>query len=320
MASSVSVIIPAYRITQYVAEAIDSAERQTCIPDEIIVVNDGCPDSGNLEKVLQPYIEGGRIKYIRQENQGPSAARNTGLQSSAGQLLVVLDGDDRLRPRALEIWIAKMRESPNAGMLYGNATFYGGTRLDGQELMTNYPSRAPVVTFSDLVTRQSNSFACAMFRREALFDIGLYDESLRKAEDYDIALRMARSCASVENTKELVYDYRVRPDGLAQSGGDLRKWRVRVLEKHREMPGLSAEEKRLLNGELRYQYAEMALDESRVALRNADYARARDRLRAARQELKSSRLALVSMALRIAPGALRQFVLSREKPRSQSLT
>jgi CDP-glycerol glycerophosphotransferase len=62
----VSVIIPAYGVTQYIAGTLDSVFAQTYQDFEVIVVNDGCPDSAALEAALRPYRE--RIVYIRKEN------------------------------------------------------------------------------------------------------------------------------------------------------------------------------------------------------------------------------------------------------------
>jgi glycosyltransferase involved in cell wall biosynthesis len=323
MDPAVSVVIPAYNVARYLAEAIDSVLVQTLREFEIIVVNDGCPNSAAMEAVLAPYIAAGKISYVRQENRGLAGARNTGIRAAKGELVAVLDGDDRYRPEALEVWAGIMRSNTATGLVYGNGMFFGGTERDGQDLMTNYPSPDRVVTFTDLVTRKANSVGCAMFRRDRLFEIGLYDERLRKAEDYDIALRMAKSGAVVENTKTIVFDYRLRPDGLSQSGGDLRAWRIRVLEKQQKQSDLTPAETEILAGELRYQHAMQALDDSRVALRSGDYARARSRFRDANPPdvnpgaAASLRRMFISTALQISPAALRRFVLFREK-RSQA--
>ena len=77
---AVSVIIPAYNVTAFIADALNSLRAQTFRDFETIVVNDGCPDSDNLERVLEPYR--GEIVYIRQENQGVAAARNTALRAA----------------------------------------------------------------------------------------------------------------------------------------------------------------------------------------------------------------------------------------------
>jgi glycosyltransferase involved in cell wall biosynthesis len=76
----VSVIVPAYRAAPYIGAAIDSVLAQTFKNYEIIVVNDGSPDTGDLETVLEPFRD--RIVYLRQENQGVSAARNAGIRAA----------------------------------------------------------------------------------------------------------------------------------------------------------------------------------------------------------------------------------------------
>jgi len=67
-------------------------------------VNDGSPDTPLLEEALQPYL--GRIRYIKQENRGPSNARNTGIQASRGKYVAFLDSDDLWFPNHLANQIA----------------------------------------------------------------------------------------------------------------------------------------------------------------------------------------------------------------------
>ena len=87
----VSVVIPAYNAASYITATLDSAFAQTLSDYEIIVVNDGSPDTPLLEEALQPYL--GKIRYIKQENRGPSNARNTGIQASRGKYVAFLDSD-----------------------------------------------------------------------------------------------------------------------------------------------------------------------------------------------------------------------------------
>jgi glycosyltransferase involved in cell wall biosynthesis len=88
----VSVLIPAYGVTQYIAETLDSVLVQSYRDFEIIVVNDGCPGSAALEAALRPYRE--RIVYIRTENGGVSCARNVGVRAARAPSVALLDGDD----------------------------------------------------------------------------------------------------------------------------------------------------------------------------------------------------------------------------------
>jgi glycosyltransferase involved in cell wall biosynthesis len=77
----VSVVIPAYNVAEYIAETLDSALAQTFSDFETIVVNDGSPDTARLEKVLFDYFD--KIIYLKQENGGAAAARNTAISERA---------------------------------------------------------------------------------------------------------------------------------------------------------------------------------------------------------------------------------------------
>lgn len=96
----VSVIIPTYNCGQYITEAIESVLSQTYKDVEIVVVDDGSED--NTKEVLAKYIDQRTIKYCYQKNQGPGAARNTGIKASEGAFLAFLDADDILLPKSLE--------------------------------------------------------------------------------------------------------------------------------------------------------------------------------------------------------------------------
>src|SRR2546422_4249577 len=100
----VSVIVPAYRAAPYIAETLDSILAQTFSGYEIIVVNDGSPDTEELERALAPYYD--RINYIVQENRGQAGARNTGIRHSRGVFVAFLDQDDQWEPEFLSVQTA----------------------------------------------------------------------------------------------------------------------------------------------------------------------------------------------------------------------
>src|SRR6185369_5434439 len=88
----ISVVIPAYNVSTYIGEALDSVFVQDLKDYEVIVVNDGSTDTPELEKVLEPFRN--RIRYIHQDNRGISAARNAALRVARGKLIALLDADD----------------------------------------------------------------------------------------------------------------------------------------------------------------------------------------------------------------------------------
>src|SRR5712664_587865 len=88
----VSVIIPAYKVAPFINETLNSVFVQTFTDYEVIVINDGSPDTEELEGTLDYYRS--RILYIRQDNRGAGAARNAGLRTARGRFIAFLDGDD----------------------------------------------------------------------------------------------------------------------------------------------------------------------------------------------------------------------------------
>ncbi len=111
----VSVVIPCYNQSNFLGEAIESVLAQTYRHFEIIVIDDGSPD--NTAEVAVRYPD---VRYIRQENQGLSGARNTGFRESQGKYLVFLDADDRLLPGALQAGINCLHIHPECAFVSGH--------------------------------------------------------------------------------------------------------------------------------------------------------------------------------------------------------
>lgn len=136
---AVSVIIPAYNAAQYVGEALESVFAQTFADYEVIVVNDGSPDTDELERVLAPYME--RTTYLKQENRGPSGARNTGIERARGKYVALLDSDDLWLSDYLTKQVALLDADPELDLVYSDALIFGDSTLAGRTFMEMAPSR-----------------------------------------------------------------------------------------------------------------------------------------------------------------------------------
>ncbi len=221
----VSVIVPCYEQAPYLEEAIESVLAQTYAQVEVVVVDDGSPD--NAARVAARFPG---VRCVRQPNRGLSGARNTGIRESEGELLVFLDADDRLLPRALEAGVAELRNHPEAAFAFGRYHRIGadGTRLGDDDQPR--PDTDPYAVF--LGYNYAGVPADGIYRRSALEAIGNFDEGLSRAEDYDLALRLAREFA-VRPHEEFVAEYRVHPGGMSQNAGAMLKMTRRVLRRQR---------------------------------------------------------------------------------------
>jgi glycosyltransferase involved in cell wall biosynthesis len=134
---TVSVVIPLYNKARFIKRALDSVLMQTRSVYEVIVVDDGSTDEG--PNLVAKYNDR-RIKLIRQENHGVSAARNRGIEVAEGQFIAFLDADDVWKPSYLEIIATLTERYPEAGAY---ATAYEIVRRDGRVVRPKYEGVPP---------------------------------------------------------------------------------------------------------------------------------------------------------------------------------
>ena len=118
MTEKISVVMPAYNAEMYIARSIESVLAQTYKNIELIVVDDGSQDATG-QNVLMYQKNDKIVKYIFQENQGVSAARNQGIKIATGEYVSFLDADDLWLPDALKEMYGRLREIDTADYVYG---------------------------------------------------------------------------------------------------------------------------------------------------------------------------------------------------------
>ncbi len=204
----VSVVIPCYSQAAYLEEAIESVLAQTYAQVEVVVVDDGSPDNAARLAGRFPWV-----RCVRQPNAGLAAARNTGIRESEGELLVFLDSDDRLLPRAIEVGVEELRAHPEAAFAFGRYRRVAG---DGRRLENDEQPRPEADPYSVFLRYNYAGIpATGIFRRSALEEAGNFDETLPGAEDYDLGLRLARLHA-VRPYEDEVVEYRVHGGSMSQ--------------------------------------------------------------------------------------------------------
>jgi len=209
----VSVIIPAFRSADYIAGTLASVFKQTYRDIEVIVINDGSPDTSRLIEAIAPWRE--RLVYIEQENGGAGAARNAGIAVARGEHVAFLDADDRWLPHFLESQMRHLAAHPGCEMVYANARMTGDTLLAGKTFMDTTPSAGPVSFSSLLAQRCTVLTSSVVVRRAAVDAAGRFDPTIRRGQDFDLWLRLAHQGTRIEYQREPLIERIVRRDGLS---------------------------------------------------------------------------------------------------------
>jgi glycosyltransferase involved in cell wall biosynthesis len=300
-APAVSVIVPAYQVSRYIAETLDSVLAQTFTDYEIIVVNDGSPDTEELERALEPYRP--RITYLKQENRGPSGARNYGIRAARAPLVALLDGDDLWEPEFLSAMLDELGRDPSVGVLYCDALYHGDTPEAGRSFMEFYPSSGEV-TFERLLTHECNVIVAIVARRELLLRAGLFDEALRSSEDFDLWLRILKAGGRIAYLRRPLMRYRRHGESLSADPVWMCTHILRVLEKVEQTLALTPTEGEVLRRQRRRYEAELNFNEGKRAFFAGDTGSAIAGLAKANALLPNRKIALALWLLRLAPGAL----------------
>jgi len=296
---AVSVIIPAYRVTAYISETIDSVLAQNFADYEVIVVNDGCPDSDALEHVLRPYL--GRIVYLRKENGGPSSARNAGMRMARAPLVTLLDGDDLLLPDYLRVQTTFLEAHAETDVVYCNGLVFGDSDYAGRKVMDFSPSRGPV-TFESLVSCRCSVMTTVLARKQALLGVGGFDEGLRRAEDFDLWVRLVHAGGRIAYHETPLFRYRRRPSSLSTDEVAMRQSALEVLEKLGRTLTLSAAEQTALARAAESFRTDVVYFRMTQALHRHDAPTARSALRELQKVRWKLKYALLGVALLCAPG------------------
>jgi glycosyltransferase involved in cell wall biosynthesis len=307
----VSVIIPAYRAAESIAATLDSVLAQTLVDWEIIVVNDGSPDSEEMEAALEPYR--GRIVYLRQTNQGSSAARNAGIRVARGKYIAPLDADDIWAPEHLAAQLAVLEADPSIDMVYADARIFGDAPEAGRTVMELSPS-AGEVTFERLVKRQCNVHLCvSVCRRETLLRFGLFDPALKRGEDIDMWLRMASHGGRIAYQRRVLGHYRRHAGSNSADPVVTLEGFLAALAKAARDPNLTDMQREVVEQQCLIERAGVALHRGRQAFLTGDTEAAVRHLAQANAQHKSLKLATVLMLLRVAPGFLRALYQWRDR-------
>jgi glycosyltransferase involved in cell wall biosynthesis len=304
-APRVSIVIPAYRASRDIATALDSVFAQTFADFEVIVVNDGSPDSVELEAALQPYRA--RIRYVTQDNRSAGAARNHGIGVARGACIALLDADDRWMPEFLRQQMSHLDAHPECDLVYCDAILTGDSPLAGRRFMEMAPSSGEVTLHSLIAQRSTIIPSTVVVRRAALVSVGLFDESLRRGQDFELALRMAHHGATIQYQRHVLVERRLRADRLPGDAITQLQRAIAVLERFGRGTDLGPSARTAVRVRLMALADGIEIEQGKRRLLEGNFAAARYHLAAPRRQPVKLRLARV--ALRVAPRLVRSCCL-----------
>lgn len=303
----VSVIIPAYNASEFITETLDSVFAQTFADFEVVLINDGSPDTEALERALQNYPS--NPHYIKQENRGAAAARNTGLRAARGEFVAFLDADDTWFPSFLEKQMEFLQKQ-EADFVFCDALLFGESPLAGRTFMQVQPPCGEVTPETLLAIEVTVLTSTVVSRTAPILEVGLFDESLRRGHDFDLWLRLAKLGIRFAYHRDVLAHHRIVESGL--SGGTISQLErtLAVLEAIKAK-GLTPSEQQALQFNMNRTLRELALENGKEKLIDRDFAGARKYFNEARKFRHSWKLLLVCLALRISPDFLRHLYRRR---------
>ena len=206
----VSIIVPIYNIENYIRECLDSILAQTYPYFELILVDDGSPDS--CGRICDDYAKGdNRIKVVHKVNGGISSARNAGLEVAKGEWIMHVDGDDWIEPDMIESLI-EAAQITGAGMVIGDFVKYGPSAgynklptwsSDKKKSMTNYIAYVMTTSWGSIAKR-------SLYADHSLKS----PEDISYCEDFHLIVRLCHFAKKVVNVHRPFYHYRYRPTSI----------------------------------------------------------------------------------------------------------
>ncbi len=222
--ASVSVVIPTFNRVCLLERALASVLTQSLPVDEIIIVDDGSTDNTvSTLKSLHP-----EVNLIQQDNQGVSAARNTGISAARHDWIALLDSDDVWHENKLERQINALKNAPEYLICHSDEIWVrNGVRVN----QMNKHKKAGGHIFQHCLPLCAISPSAALIHRSLFEAIGLFDETLPACEDYDLWLRICSRYPVLYIDETLITKYGGHDDQLSRQYWGMDRFRIQALNK-----------------------------------------------------------------------------------------
>ena len=297
----VSVVIPAYNSADTIEETLKSALTQKFREHEIIVVNDGSPDTDKFERAIRGFQED--IIYIRQRNVGAGPARNLGIEHARGEIIAFLDADDVWLPDFLASQYVLMQRH-DYDMVYCDAQMFGMNSAYRRTFMDDAPSDGEA-NFNSILDLRCNVITSGTLVRKKLIEkAGMFETERVRAHDFHLWLRIAKVGAKIGYQKKVLLKYRVGVDGISGDSISRVEREINAFERVRATIELDAEQQQIVARRIAGLEADLAVEHGKSHLLSGEYREAALAFRAANRHRRSLKLAAISWLARLAPRTL----------------
>jgi len=245
---------------KYLPETLESVLQQTFTDFEVLIINDGSSD--NIVQWVSGLVDP-RVKLISQENQGLSAARNTGIAHAQADYIAFVDADDLWASAKLEKQVRCLDDQPEVGLVHAWMVLVDER---GKSTGRVLKSSAEGDVWEQIV--QSNKIACpsVMVRRCCFDTVGVFERNLRSIEDWDMWIRIATRYPFAVIPEPLAY-YRQLPTSMSKNCQVMEQSFHHVIEKTFQ----SAPKELLHLKDRSYGYANLCLAWKALQSINRDY-------------------------------------------------
>jgi len=193
----ISVVIPAYNSAAFIADAVRSILNQSQPVDEIVIVDDGSTD--DTQTVVESLL--GPIVYIKQPNQGPSTAGNTGIDAAKNDWIAFLDADDQWTPQKIERQLNVLQNYPELVLVAGDmAEIDNSNRIITESVLNKHnllskfqalENRPIPNALAELVTKNFIPTGTALVKKSVLIEAGCFNPNIRFGEDLECWAKIA---------------------------------------------------------------------------------------------------------------------------------
>lgn len=217
MTPKISVIVPVYKVEQYLPRCIDSILAQTFTDFELLLIDDGSPD--NSGKICDEYAKKDeRIRVFHKENGGVSSARNLGLDKARGEWIAFVDSDDILFPDSLSIYNKEATSNVCDLYIYGFTICFSQDKSLQKESGVEYISDSIEVIKSLLRYKRQPTLWNKLYKASLIGKLR-FDSSLKVGEDMIFNIKYISQCNCIKTCNDIVYCYRINQSSTMQQKG-----------------------------------------------------------------------------------------------------